>query len=363
MTKRDRAASRGPWLVERDRAERYLLFMLVGFAATVILTRWFLQLTGFPKVGGGDLHVAHALWGGLLLFVASLLPLIFANPSVYPVAGGLSGVGVGLFVDEVGKFITQRNDYFYPAAAPLIYAVFLLAVLLYLHVRRPDRTDARSQLYAILDGLAEIADQDLESEERAAILGRIHAVAANPSRPDLAKLARALESFVESGAVSVTVERPRFWHRWMAQVHSWEPRWLGRRRLKALLVAALLVSGVHSLLTLGVAVGIETGVLDLSRPTYPTTGVAWTFAHLAVEGVSGLILIVGAALLLRGSDRGGISVAYFGLLITVTLGDLLSFYLAQLDSIIEALLHLVFLLGVVRYRQRFLAARPPPPVP
>jgi hypothetical protein len=44
-------------------AESVVLLMLVAFAATVIGTRWFLAWTGFPKIGGGDLHIAHALWG------------------------------------------------------------------------------------------------------------------------------------------------------------------------------------------------------------------------------------------------------------------------------------------------------------
>jgi len=77
--------------------------------------------------------------------------LIFANRWVYKVSALLAGVGVGLFIDEVGKFITQSNNYFYPAAAPIIYAFFLLTVLLYLQVRRSLSRDARVELYYALD--------------------------------------------------------------------------------------------------------------------------------------------------------------------------------------------------------------------
>ena len=62
--------------VKREGAEKYLLYTLLSFAASVALTRLFLELTGYPQLGSSELHIAHVLWGGLLLFVASLLPLI-----------------------------------------------------------------------------------------------------------------------------------------------------------------------------------------------------------------------------------------------------------------------------------------------
>ena len=34
--------------------------------ATILITRLYLELTGYLQVGGGDLHIAHALYGGAL---------------------------------------------------------------------------------------------------------------------------------------------------------------------------------------------------------------------------------------------------------------------------------------------------------
>ncbi len=130
--------------VKRPGAENYLLLSLLSFALSVAGTRLFLELTGYPQLGNSELHIAHVLWGGLLLFVAALLPLIYANRWVYSTSGILSGLGVGLFIDEVGKFITQSNDYFYPPAAPIIYAFFLLVVLLYQRVRRREESEHES---------------------------------------------------------------------------------------------------------------------------------------------------------------------------------------------------------------------------
>src|SRR5918992_734253 len=164
--------------VRREGAERYLLATLVSFAGTVIATRWFLSLTGFPQLGGGDLHIAHALWGGAALFAAALLPILLAGRFVYALSALLAGVGIGLFIDEVGKFITAENDYFYPAAAPIIYATFLVAVLVWLRVRAPRDTDPRSQLLTALELFEESVEGDLQRGEREMLRERLAGAAA-----------------------------------------------------------------------------------------------------------------------------------------------------------------------------------------
>jgi hypothetical protein len=106
--------------VRHHHAHIYVLVTLISFSASVILTRLFLTLTGFPQIGNSEPHIAHVLWGGLLLFISAMVMLILVNTWVYYLGAVLAGVGVGLFIDEVGKFITQSNDYFYPLAMPVI---------------------------------------------------------------------------------------------------------------------------------------------------------------------------------------------------------------------------------------------------
>ncbi len=168
---------------------------LLSFALSVSLTRLFLELTGYPQLGGGGLHIAHVLWGGLLLFVAAVLPLVIANRWVYQIVALLAGVGIGLFIDEVGKFITQNNDYFYPPAAPIIYAFFLIGVLIYLNLKRPSLSSPRSELYFTLEMLEDVLDHDLDKNEQAEINRRLASVAQQTDYPELANLATSLQEF------------------------------------------------------------------------------------------------------------------------------------------------------------------------
>ncbi len=156
-------------LVFRTDAANNLLLTLLSFAASITVTRAFLYLTGYPQVGGGEIHIAHVLWGGLIMFLALLILLLYSNRHIHTFAACLSGIGVGLFIDEVGKFITQENDYFYPIAAPIIYVFFLLTLLVYIIVRRSRKPDARALMYQVFEELDEYLDHDLSTEEAAKI--------------------------------------------------------------------------------------------------------------------------------------------------------------------------------------------------
>jgi hypothetical protein len=179
--------------VKCDQAENYLLTSLVAFGVTVIITRVFLQLTGYPQIGDSVLHIAHALWGGLLLFIAVLIPLALANRWAIQVSALLGGIGIGLFIDEVGKFITQTNDYFYPPALSLIYGFFLLSILVYLYFRRSRQENPRAAMYHVLEGLQDALDGDLDAAEADRIEAQL-VIAKGSDQEEILSLATAINS-------------------------------------------------------------------------------------------------------------------------------------------------------------------------
>ena len=173
MAQTDRHKRKDVRIIKRNYAERYILVALISFAGSVTITRLFLSLTGYPQIGGGELHIAHVLWGGLLLFIAALLPLLFANNWVYTIGALLGGVGIGLFMDEVGKFITAKNDYFFPAAAPIIYVFFLLTVLVFIQVKTMREANRYADLHRALDKVHDILEQPGNKREKALLRDQI----------------------------------------------------------------------------------------------------------------------------------------------------------------------------------------------
>ena len=139
---------------QRASAEHLTTFVVSG-VATVLVTRLILSLSGYPQIGGKGLHIAHVLPGGLLMLVSISLLLGYVGPVVRPAAALVGGVGFGLFIDEVGKFVTSDNDYFYQPTAAIVYVVFVLIVLAtrFLTTRRP--IDPREQLANVIDPAVE----------------------------------------------------------------------------------------------------------------------------------------------------------------------------------------------------------------
>lgn len=153
----------------------------VTAAATVLVIRTQLWATNYPQLGGGGLHIAHLLYGGIFMVIAIGMLLVYLNRSIRRPAAIVGGVGFGFFIDELGKFITSDNDYFFKPAAALIYLVFLGSYLL---IRRLQRRRGLTEIERIsnaLDLVAEAARHDLDVHEKQRALALL--AEADPTDP------------------------------------------------------------------------------------------------------------------------------------------------------------------------------------
>ena len=332
--------------VRRNHADVYLLTSLVAFAATVVITRVFLELSGYPQIGNDVLHIAHALWGGLLLFIAALLPLALANRWAIWASALLGGVGTGLFIDEVGKFITQAIDYFFPPSLSIVYAFFLLTVFVYLAFRRPQRQDPRKAMYRVLEGLQDALDGDLDVDEAARIEADL-AIGKESDRGEIIALANAIGDYMQMEKQHLLAAEPGFWQRIVNRMEA-----LGRRPGRR--VHRALITGLLSLWVLFVAGYIAVMIVGTNLDSQI---VQWRVPLVVIQGVVGGLMIVAAIAWLRKNENLGLAFGVGGFLLSLVALQLLYFYLSQFAAITATLLQLAFLQILFAYRRWYLRDR------
>jgi hypothetical protein len=123
----------------------------VSAVVAVLLIRAWLGLTGYPQIGGDGLHIAHMLFGGIGMLIALLASLTFLGQRTRVFAAIVGGAGFGAFIDELGKFITSDNNYFYQPAVALIYVIFVLLFIAGERLTSDSHTTPDERLVQALD--------------------------------------------------------------------------------------------------------------------------------------------------------------------------------------------------------------------
>jgi hypothetical protein len=348
--------------IERQRAAGHIFTLLISFAATVLVTRLFLELTGYPQIGNEQLHIAHVLWGGLIVAVGAALPLIFASRYVYGISAVLSGVGLGLFFDEVGKFLTQNNDYFFRPAASVIYVIFLIGVYVYVTVRRGE-PDAQVQLHHVLVIMQEVVDADLEEHEKAELRDTLADITRDKSAPHLHALAQTLLDFVQNRADTIPRHSHPIVNGW-ERVRSWlETRILTRQVTRWLLIASTVILAGVTLIDLVSLVRVigEPGRMAALVEGWIARGnltshqeAVWFAVMIGLNGVVGLALIVALVHFAMGRDETAIDFALAGLLVSITIINVLLFYFQQFVAAGYVAIQFAFIAMLEFYANRHL---------
>jgi hypothetical protein len=306
---------------------QHLTTLLVCAVATVVLTRAFLAATGYPQVGGAKLHIAHVLWGGLLMLGSLVATLAFLSPAAKTAAAIAGGIGFGLFIDEVGKFVTKDVNYFYKPAIAIIYVAFLVffGVIRFLS-RRGFRKDEATLIG--LEALMRAAGGSLSEQRKA------HTLALLDQTHDDGELARGVRDLLRHSsapegqtalAVRASDELGRVWR--VLTAH---------RLFRTGLFTVLVVAGLISAAETGWLLRHGFGSLSFSQSMFALTTV-----------VADLLLLAGA-LSVRRSLLGALHWYDHAVLLEITVGQVFLYGSEQLEATLDLLVLLV-VFGLLRW--------------
>jgi hypothetical protein len=250
------------WSRVRPRAPRNVEFgslletFLIAGITTVLVIRTQLWLTHYPQLGGAGLHIAHLLWGGVFMVVAIGILLVFLGRGPRRPAAVVGGVGFGFFIDEVGKFITEDNDYFFKPAAGVIYLIFILLFLLIRQLARgPGLSSAERAANAVYLAIDATHGRLRERERERAVALLAQADTTDPLVVPLRNLVAELRG--------VPTPPPRFYERWAESARSLylrATRWQGFGSLITTVFVLWASAELSIVLTMVYSFGVEVGV-------------------------------------------------------------------------------------------------------
>lgn len=302
---------------------------------TILCIRTDLWLTHYPQLGGHGLHIAHLLYGGALMLLALAFLLTLLGRRVRWVGAVIGGIGFGFFIDELGKFVTADNNYFFKPAAGLIYLIF---ISLFLASRAYQRRRGLNESERVRNAFELIAEASLgpwRAGSRAHALTLLGEVDQDhPLRQPLLRMAAGIDATPDP--------KPPFWTRGADAVSRRYAAATQRDWFRPVVIAVFVVWALVSLVAvfaLVLPVGFQEGA---ARGGFGSDQIAHlnflNWGSLVSSTVSAVLVFVGLARLVRG-DRAA---AYAWL----TRALLVSIFVTRVFSFVESQFGAVFGLGI-----------------
>lgn len=315
-------------IIRYSEAGDLLEIFLVSAVVSLISIRVYLSLTGFPQIGVGDFHIAHMLWGGFGMMIALLSMFVLLNNEIKYFSAIIGGIGFGAFIDELGKFITADNNYFFQPTVALIYVIFVLIFLLARFFENNQKMTNKEYIINTLEIVKDIFSHDFDSDDKKKALKFLQKLdSKDPFIKDLHRLIKRVR-IDEDDASDILKKLKHFLHKLYLEV-------VQKKWFKLVFFLVFIASGIYSLARGFYYFGWEQ---NLSF---------WANGYIFSAAFSGLLIVIGLATM-RRSRLSGYLWFKRGVLVSIFLTQFFLFYKNQMSAVIGLGESLCFLL-IIQY--------------
>jgi hypothetical protein len=314
-----------------------LEWFLVSAVATILVIRTQLWLTNYPQLGGSGLHIAHLLYGGIFMAIAIWISVIYLNRRSRAVTAVIGGVGFGFFIDELGKFITSDNDYFFKPAAGIIYLIFILMFLLIRELSRRQTLDPRTALANALAFLPSTVIGDFQQTDRR-VVGEL-LDRADQNDPLVARSRTLFEQ-----AATAPVRPPSQFSVWITRQHDRVTELSRKPWFRTMVICVI---AVWAFVSLASVVTIEINVGDLHDGTKPGEESSLSSVLRSLSILASTVLVgVGVVRMLRGQHQRAYRAFSLALLVSIFITRFFFFLDVQFAAVFGLFIDLL-LLGAI----------------
>ncbi|HWS49196.1 MAG TPA: hypothetical protein VN174_04070 [Candidatus Methanoperedens sp.] len=341
---------------KRLDASSKLLEFLIWAILSLFGTRIFLVVFDNPIIGRGDWHFAHVLWGGLFMLIGIIIFLVNYGKKSIKYASIFSGIGWGMFIDEIGKYVTSDNNYWFRPAIIFIYISFIILFLLYRFLERKTPPTKSSLWHELLESCQEIIDSDIEKKEKKEILKKIRNIEKlTPSSHEL-KILTDIRTWLES---TIPLKDKAEFNLVKFIASSLQISYSRLFKKKVVYYSLIAYSFWYILDKLydTVRLILNSNKLLLLQDYYrhydffSRADVYMISLKFIIEVLIATLYTIGLYFWLRKKTSKGIKFYQFGLLLNIFIGSIIKFYFEQFSAVLSLILALLLWSWLDNYRR------------